>query len=108
MGHQETPTPVATENTEANRIFDENKNILSNRHDILLGQRQNTTKPFPNILGIGKEKPCRLCHKTQPDMAPWINEIQICQSKKKKPKRPVSWDQERVCWNYQSQENTET
>ena len=31
------------------------KNIQINRHEILLGQRQNTTKSFPHILGRGKE-----------------------------------------------------
>ena len=30
------------------------KNISSNRHEVLLGQRQNPKKPFPHIMGIGK------------------------------------------------------
>ena len=49
---------------------DKAKKISSNRHDILLGQRQNPAKSFPHILGRGKEKPGRICHKTPPDMAP--------------------------------------
>ena len=57
MGHQLPTTPVATDNTAANSIVEgtSKKNILSNRHDILLGQRQNTTKPFPHIMGKGRE-----------------------------------------------------
>ena len=64
MGHQQPPTPVETENTSANSI------VNGTRHATLLGQRQNPKKPFPHILGRGKEKPGRLCHKTPPDMAP--------------------------------------
>ena len=59
------------------------KNILSNRHEVLLGQRQNPTKPFPLILGRGREKLGILCHKTPPDMAPYNNETHICQSNRK-------------------------
>ena len=73
MVHQQPPPRVATENTEENRIFNENgkeKQIYRNRHYILFGQIQNLTKPFTHILGRGKEKPGRLCHKTPPDMAP--------------------------------------
>ena len=42
MGHLQPPTTVATGNTAANRIFngtEKKKNISSNRHEILLGQR---------------------------------------------------------------------
>ena len=46
------------------------KSKMCNRHDILLGQRQNPKKPFTRILGRGKEKPGRLCHQTPPNMAP--------------------------------------
>ena len=59
------------------------KKISSNRHDILLGQSKNTKKPFPHILGGGKEKPNGLCHKILPNMEPYKNETQICKSKKK-------------------------
>ena len=57
MGHQQLPTPVETDNTAANIIVNRmaKQNISSNRHEILLGQRHNPTKPFPHILGIGKE-----------------------------------------------------
>ena len=40
--------------------------IQCNKHEILLLQRQDTTKPFPNIMGRGKEKPIRLCPKHHP------------------------------------------
>ena len=40
------------------------RNISSNRHEILLGQIQNPTKPFPHIMVRGKEKHARLCHIT--------------------------------------------
>ena len=46
------------------------KKIYSNRHDILLDQRQNTTKPFPHILGRRKEKPSGLFHKIQTNLVP--------------------------------------
>ena len=52
MGQPQSPTTVATENKEANRIVNGTaKKILRNRHGILLGAQQNTTKPFPHILG---------------------------------------------------------
>ena len=70
MSHQQPPTPAETDNTLADSKVNGTKQILSNRHDILLGQRQNTTKPFPHILGRGKEKPSGLCHKTPPNMVP--------------------------------------
>ena len=72
MGHQQPPTPVETDNTTANRIVNgtAKQKILSDRHEILLGQSQNLKKSFPHILGRGKEKPGRLFHKTPPDMAP--------------------------------------
>ena len=72
MGHQQQPTPVATDSKVANSIVNgtSKKNILNNRHEILLGQGQNTGKSFPNILGRGKEKPGGLCHKPPPNMAP--------------------------------------
>ena len=47
-----------------------NKKIHSNRHDILLRQRQNTTKPFPHIMGGRKEKSIILCHKKPPNLSP--------------------------------------
>ena len=40
-------------------------------------------KLFPHILGGGKEKSDRLCHKTPPYVVPYSNETQICQSQKK-------------------------
>ena len=75
MGH---PQPPTTTHTGGNRqhIGKKNsqcngkaKNILCNRHDILLGQRQNPTKPFPHIMGRGKGKPVRLFHNAPPGMA---------------------------------------
>ena len=58
MGHLKPPTPVATNNTAAKSIVNRTakKKISSNRHEVLLGQGQNTTKQFPHILGRGKEK----------------------------------------------------
>ena len=50
--HQQPTTPVAKYNTAAKTIIDGTaniKNITSNRHDILLGQRQNPKKPYPHI-----------------------------------------------------------
>ena len=44
----------------------QNKTIQSNRYDILLGQRQNTTKPFPHTMGGRKERPSGLFLKTPP------------------------------------------
>ena len=72
LGHQQPPTPVATKNTVANIIVNrrQRKKIFSNRHEILLGQRQNPTKPFPHVMGKRKKIPGRLCHKKPPDMAP--------------------------------------
>ena len=43
-----------------------NKNIQRNRHDILLGQRQNTAKSFPHILGIRKENVANYVKKHHP------------------------------------------
>ena len=113
MGHQQPPTPLATYNTAANSIVNRTgkKKISSNRHEILLGQIQNPTKPFPHILGRGKEKHGRLCYKTPTDIAPYSNETQICQSNKTrhiKLKIPANWDRGRVCWNYQSHGDPET
>ena len=87
------------------------KEISSNRHEILFGQIQNKTKLFRHILVKGKRKLGRLRHKTPLDMAPYINDTQICQNNKKKYRklnRPAKWKQERVCWNYQSRGNPET
>ena len=71
MCHQQPPTAVTMDNTAANSTVNgtEKQKILSNICDILLGYKLNLTKPFPHILGRGKEKPGRLCHKTPPDMA---------------------------------------
>ena len=44
MGHQQPPTPMAMDNTAANRIVNGTTKKSSNRHDILLVQRQNPTK----------------------------------------------------------------
>ena len=57
MGHLQPPTSASTENTAANskvKGMTKKKRISSNRHEILLGQRQNPTKPFPHIMGRGK------------------------------------------------------
>ena len=72
MGHQQPQTPVATDNTAVNSIVNRTaeKYIQSKRYEILSDQRQDTKKPFPRILGNGKEKPSGLCHKTPPNMAP--------------------------------------
>ena len=58
MGHQQPPTPVTTDNTSENSIVNGigKKYIHSNRHEILLRQMQNTTKPFPHMMGRGNEK----------------------------------------------------
>ena len=56
MGHQQPPTPVATYNTAANRIFNgKKKKILIHRHEILLGQRQKKTKLFHILWEEGKK-----------------------------------------------------
>ena len=71
MVHPQSPTPMMTDNRTENIIVNgtaKQTNIQSNRHDILLVMQQNTTKLFPHILGRGKEKPGRLCHKTPPNM----------------------------------------
>ena len=56
MGHHQPPTLVATDNTADNSIVNgtAKKKISRNRHGILLGQKQNSTKPFPHILVRGK------------------------------------------------------
>ena len=72
MGHQHWWQRTIQRQTESSTER-QNKNILSNRHDILLVQGQNTTKPFPHILGRGKKKPSGLCHKTPPNLAPYNN-----------------------------------
>ena len=41
--HSQPLTPVATYNTVKNRILNGREKIQSNRHDILLGTRQNKT-----------------------------------------------------------------
>ena len=48
MGHLQPPTPVATNNKAANRIVNgmAKQKKSSNRHEILLAERQNPTKPF--------------------------------------------------------------
>ena len=71
MGHQQQPTLVAPGNTEANSIVKgtEKQFFFINRHEVLLGQRQNPKNLFPHILEIGKEKLGRICKKI-PDMAP--------------------------------------
>ena len=46
------------------------KKIHSNKHEILLGTRYNTTKLFPHILERGEGKPGGICHKIPPNMAP--------------------------------------
>ena len=63
---------MATYNTAENSIIHgtAKQKIQSNRHDILLGQIQNTKKSFPHIMGIGREKPVRFYHKTPPILAP--------------------------------------
>ena len=83
MGHQQPLTPETMDNTASNIITNGKSKIQSNRYEILLGQIHNTTKPFSHILGIGKEKPSRFCHRTPPNMAPYINETNICKSNKK-------------------------
>ena len=46
MDHKQPPTPVATDNTAADSIVNgmAKKKIHSNRHEILLGTRQNMKK----------------------------------------------------------------
>ena len=60
MGHPKPQKTVVTYNILSNSIVNgmaKQEKIQSNRHEILLGQRQNKTKSFTRILGIGKEKP---------------------------------------------------
>ena len=65
------PILVATKNTVTNSLFNGMlKNTQSNSNEILLGQRQNTTKPFPHILRRGREKPSGLCHKKPSNLQP--------------------------------------
>ena len=59
------------------RQWNGKKNIHSNRHEILLCQRHNTTKSFPHILGKLEEKPSGLCRKKTPNLAPYKNETKI-------------------------------
>ena len=113
MVHSQPPTPVATDNTAGNSIMHgtAKKNIQSNRHEILLGTQQNTTKQFPRILRRRIKNPGRLCHKTPPDLAPQNYETNIFETNKKryrKLKIQANWNQKRVCWNYQSWGNPET
>ena len=70
------------------------KNIQSNRHEILLGMQQNTTKPSPHILVRGKEKPVRLCHKTPPNLAPHNYAIKIFETNKKIHKIKINSEME--------------
>ena len=84
------------------------KKIQSNRHEILLGQRHNTTKSFPHIKGGGKEKSGGLCHKTPLNLAPQNDETKIFKSNKKRHRKlkiAAKWDRKRVFWNYQSRGN---
>ena len=58
MVHSQPPTPVEVENTVSNSIVNEmakQKNIQSNRHEILLSTRNNTKKSLPQILGRGEK-----------------------------------------------------
>ena len=102
MGDSQSPTIVATDNTMAKSIVngtEKQKNIHSNRHDILLGQIYNTKKSFPHILVREKGKPGGLCHKTLPNMSPWNNETNMFKSNKKRHRKlkiPANWYQKRV------------
>ena len=72
MGHQQAQTTLEMDNSSENSIVNgtAKENIQSKRHEILLGQRRNTTKPFPHILGGRKEKLSRLYHKIPPYLTP--------------------------------------
>ena len=110
--------PPTTKNFSGNRQYIRKQNrqwngkkTHINRHDNLLGQKQNKTKLFPHILGRGKGKPGILFHKPPPNLVPQNNETKICKINKKrhrKLKRPANWDQKRVLWNYKSWVNPET
>ena len=53
--------------------MEQKKRIKINRHEILLGQRKNTAKSFPHILGKEKENLGVLCHKTTCNMKSYNN-----------------------------------
>ena len=57
MVHKQPPKPVATDNTAADSIVNgmAKKNIHSNRHDILLGMRQNMKNNFYIFWDEGKK-----------------------------------------------------
>ena len=57
MDHKQPPTPVATDNTAADSIVNgmAKKKIHSNRHEILLGTRQNMKKHFHIFWDEGKK-----------------------------------------------------
>ena len=84
MGHLQPPTPVAMDNTAANSIVNgTEKQKISRAIDMrFYWVRDKTQQMFSHIMGRGKENTGRLCHKKPPDMAPYINETQICQSNK--------------------------
>ena len=107
--HPQQPTSAATENTSENIIVNGTaKKIQSNRHEILLGARQNTTKPFLHILGGRKEKPGRLLNQTPPDLATqnYSNKVfEMTRKIQRKPKITEKWNQTRVFRKYQSQSN---
>ena len=86
MFHPQPPTPVATDNTATNSIVNgtSKKKIQSNRHDILLGARQKTTKPFPHILGGRKEKYGGIFHQTPPNLDPQNYATNIFETNKKR------------------------
>ena len=92
-------------------LMEQQQNIHSNRHVILLGTLHNMKISFPRILGRSKEKPGGSCHKTPTDTAPQnyaINKFETNKKRYRNIKRPANWNQKRVCWNYQSQGNPET
>ena len=72
MSHQQPPTLDVMYNTAANSIANGTaKQKISGAIDtIFIGSEKEYTKPFPHILGEGREKPSGLCYKTTLNLIP--------------------------------------
>ena len=75
------------------------KKVSSNQHEILLGQRHNSTKPFTHTLGRGKERHAVLCHKKHLMWHHISMRPRYVKARKKhrKIKKTSKWYQKRVC-----------
>ena len=74
-GRNVQPTTIYTGSNKhpgANSIVNgtTTENIQRNIHEILFGQRQNTTRSFPHILIRDKETPIVICYRIPPNLAP--------------------------------------